>query len=228
MANQNNQTNKTPVLFVQPFADGVTMDKALYRATCKAFPKAEETEERRQVAAALCGLIRNPAATMIEDRKMIGGYFVGAGMICEAVAELLQDNEKDEDLQEQFADCDGGKLLAVAASFFYGAARYLVRPKYVTANVKPFPFIVEAFRAPNEFTQNEFATITAVLKGALQAIRVLRNDAGLQEVFADNFTENDLDEAEALIGLIRAALPFPREIMEERSEYYADENGGEA
>lgn len=216
------QTNKTPVFFVQSFAEDVTMDKALYWATCRDF------EEKTRIVAAVRGLLRNPTAAMAKDRQTLGGYFAGAGMICEAVAELLQDNEKDEDLQEQFADCDGGEILAVAASFFYGAACYLVRPKYVAANVKPFPFIVEAFRAPNEFTQNEFATITAVLKGALQAIRVLRDDAGLQEVFADNFTENDLDEAEALIGLIRAALPFPREIMEERGEYYADENGGEA
>ena len=59
-------------------------------------------------------------------------------------------------------------------------------------------------------------------------IRVLQDDAGLQDLFMDDFTEDDYAESKAFISLIKAALPLPREVMAERGEYYADENDGEA
>ena len=223
MANQTNQTNKIPVLFVQPFADDMTMDKALNWAGMKT------PEDKKQAAAMVRGLLRNPAAAMAEDRRVFGGYFAGAGMICEAVAELLQEN-KDKEQQEQFAD--DGEVLGEAASLFYGAACFVNSPKFVAKAVAKegysFPFVVTAIQSPNKFTQNDYAAIDAVLEKAQQTIRILQDDAGLQEVFADDFTGDDYAEAEALIGLIKAALPLPREIMENRGEYYADENGGEA
>lgn len=210
MTNQNNQTNKTPVLFVQPVADDVTPN---------------EIEAECNAVAELRAVICQPTAAMAEVRKEFGGYFAGAGMICEAVAALLQENN-DEELQEIFAD--DGEILAEAASLFYGAACYLVSPKYVAQSKKPFPFIVKAIQSPNEFNQNDCVAITAALDKALQMIRVLQDDAGLQDLFMDDFTEDDYAESKAFISLIKAALPLPREVMAERGEYYADENDGEA
>lgn len=214
MANQNNQTNKTPVLFVQPFADNETPNEV------------DDIKAERNAVAELRAVIRHPVSTMAEVRKEFGGYFAGVGMICEAVATLLQENDKDEELQEIFAD--DGEILAEAASLFYGAACYLVSPKYVAQSKKPFPFIVKAIQSPNEFNQNDCTAITAALDKALQMIRVLQDDAGLQDLFMDDFTEDDYAESKAFISLIKAALPLPREVMAERGEYYADENDGEA
>ena len=104
----------------------------------------------------------------------------------------------------------------------------MVSPKYVAQSKKPFPFIVKAIQSPNEFNQNDCAAITAALDKALQMIRVLQDDEGLQELFADDFTEDDYTESEAVIGLIKASLPLPREVMAKRGEYYADEDGAEA
>ena len=78
MTNQNNQTNKTPVLFVQPVADDVTPN---------------EIEAECNAVAELRAVICQPTAAMAEVRKEFGGYFAGAGMICEAVAALLQENK---------------------------------------------------------------------------------------------------------------------------------------
>lgn len=206
-----NQTNKTPVLFVQPLTDDVTPN---------------EIEAECNAVAELRAVIRHPVAAMAEVRKEFGGYFAGAGMICEAVAELLQENENDEELQEIFAD--DGEILAEAASLLFGVACYLVSPKYVAKSKKPFPFIVEAIQSPNEFTQNDCAAITAALDKALQMIRILQDDASLQELFIDDFTADDFEEAATLIGLIRAAMPLPREVMAKRGEYYADDDDGEA
>lgn len=103
----------------------------------------------------------------------------------------------------------------------------MVSPKYVAQSKKPFPFIVKAIQSPNEFNQNDCAAITAALDKALQMIRVLQDDAGLQDLFMDDFTEDDYTESKAFISLIKAALSLPREVMAERGEYYADENDGE-
>ena len=209
-----NQINKTPVLFVQPFADNETPDEV------------DDIKAERNAVAELRAVIRHPMSPMAEVRKEFGGYFAGVGMICEAVAALLQENEKDEELQEIFAD--DGEILAEAASLFYGAACYLVSPKYAAKSKKPFPFIVKAIQSPNEFTKNDCAAITAALDKALQMIHVLQDDEGLQELFVDDFSADNFDEAEMLICLVAASLPLPREVMAERGEYYADEDGGEA
>lgn len=100
--------------------------------------------------------------------------------------------------------------------------------KVVSEGEKPFPSIVEALQSPNEFTQTDYVAINAVLDEALETVRVLQDDKGLQEFFVDEFTEDDYAESEAVIGLIKASLPLPREVMAERGEYYADEDGGEA
>lgn len=231
MANQNNQTNKTPVLFVQPFADGVTVKQVVSeyptvgtRATDKALALINE-----RGAAVLRGIIRNPAVAKKEDREALAGYLGAVGSIFEHIAEAVADG--CEILPDAVTDV-APEVFETAMGLFNGAGLYLINPQYVEKVVsegdKPFPAIVDALQSPNEFTQADFVAISAVLDEALETVRVLQDDVGLQEVFADNFTENDLDEAEALIGLIRAALPFPREIMEARGEYYADENGGEA
>ena len=66
MTNQNNQTNKTPVLFVQPVANDVTPN---------------EIEAECNAVAELRAVICQPTAAMAEVRKEFGGYFAGAGMM---------------------------------------------------------------------------------------------------------------------------------------------------
>lgn len=231
MANQNNQTNKTPVLFVQPFADGVTVKQVVSeyptagtRATDKALASINE-----RGAAVLRGIIRNPAAAKKEDREALAGYLSTVGSIFEHMAEAVTDG--CEILPDAVTDV-APEVFETVKGLFNGAGLYLINPQYVEKVVsegdKPFPAIVEALQSPNEFTQADYVAINAVLDEALETIHVLQDDEGLQELFADDFPAVDFDEAEALICLVATSLPLPCEVMAERGEYYADEDGGEA
>ena len=226
-----NQINKTPVLFVQPFADAVTVKQVVSeyptagtRATDKALASINE-----RGAAVLRGIIRNPAAAKKEDREALAGYLGAAGSIFERVVDAVADG--CEILPDVVADVDT-EVFETAMGLFNGAGLYLINPQYVERVVsegeKPFPSIVEAIQSPNEFTLTDYVAINAVLDEALETVRVLQDDKGLQEFFVDEFTEDDYAESEAVIGLIKASLPLPCEVMAERGEYYADEDGGEA
>lgn len=226
-----NQSNKTPVLFVQPFTDGVTVKQVVSeyptagtRATDKALASINE-----RGAAILRGLIRNPAAAKKEDREAFAGYLGTAGSIFERVADAVTDG--CEILPDAVTDVDP-EVFETAMSLFNGAGLYLINPQYVEKVVsegdKPFPAIVDAIQSPNEFTQADYVAINAVLDEALETVRLWQDYRGLQELFIDDFTEDDYAESEAVIGLIKASLPLPREVMAERGEYYADEDGGEA
>lgn len=226
-----NQINKTPVLFVQPFADGVTVKQVVSEyptAGTRATDKALASINERGVAI-LRGIIRNPAAAKKEDREALAGYLGTAGSIFERVADAVTDG--CEILPDAVTDVDP-EVFETAMSLFNGAGLYLINPQYVEKVVsegeKPFPAIVEALQSPNEFTQADYVAINAVLDEALETVRVLQDDEGLQELFVDDFTADDYEKAVALIGLIRAAMPLPCEVMAERGEYYADEDGAEA
>ena len=237
-----NQINKTPVLFVQPFADGVTVKQVVSEyptAGTRATDKALASINERGVAI-LRGIIRNPAAAKKEDREALAGYLGTAGSIFERVAdavtdgcEILPDAVTDgcEILPDAVTDV-APEVFETAMSLFNGAGLYLINPqcveKVVSEGEKPFPAIVEALQSPNEFTQADYVAINAVLDEALETVRVLQDDEGLQELFVDDFTADDYEKAVALIGLIRAAMPLPCEVMAERGEYYADEDGAEA
>lgn len=226
-----NQINKTPVLFVQPFADGVTVKQVVReyptagtRATDKALASINE-----RGAAVLRGIIRNPAAAKKEDREALAGYLGTVGSIFEHMAEAVTDG--CEILPDAVTDADP-EVFETAMGLFNGAGLYLINPQYVEKVVfegdKPFPAIVDALQSPNEFTQADYVAISAVLDEALETVRVLRDDEDLQEFFADDFSADDFDEAETLICLVAASQPLPCEVMAERGEYYADEDGGEA
>lgn len=226
-----NQINKTPVLFVQPFADGVTVKQVVSEyptAGTRATDKALASINERGVAI-LRGIIRNPAAAKKEDREALAGYLGTAGSIFERVADAVTDG--CEILPDAVTDV-APEVFETAMSLFNGAGLYLINPQYVEKVVsegeKPFPAIVEALQSPNEFTQADYVAINAVLDEALETVRVLQDDEGLQELFVDDFTADDYEKAVALIGLIRAAMPLPCEVMAERGEYYADEDGAEA
>ncbi len=226
-----NQINKTPVLFAQPFADGVTVKQVVSEyptAGTRATDKALASINERGVAI-LRGIIRNPAAAKKEDREALAGYLGTAGSIFERVADAVTDG--CEILPDAVTDVDP-EVFETAMSLFNGAGLYLINPQYVEKVVsegeKPFPAIVEALQSPNEFTQADYVAINAVLDEALETVRVLQDDEGLQELFVDDFTADDYEKAVALIGLIRAAMPLPCEVMAERGEYYADEDGAEA
>lgn len=226
-----NQINKTPVLFVQPFADGVTVKQVVSEyptAGTRATDKALASINERGVAI-LRGIIRNPAAAKKEDREALAGYLGTAGSIFERVADAVTDG--CEILPDAVTDV-APEVFETAMSLFNGAGLYLINPqcveKVVSEGEKPFPAIVEALQSPNEFTQADYVAINAVLDEALETVRVLQDDEGLQELFVDDFTADDYEKAVALIGLIRAAMPLPCEVMAERGEYYADEDGAEA
>lgn len=210
-----NQINKTPVLFVEPLTAPVTMENALNWAISEDFPEVVETEEARQIVAAVRSLIRNPEAATVKNRVQFAAYAATAAGILENLPETIT-SEKHEGVFER------------AASLLQGLACYLLYPEFSAGSGKPSLCIVKSILAPNDFKASDYFAVVMAMDEARKAFCALAEEYDQRENLSEDFTADEYEEAAALIGLIRAAMPLPCEVMAERGEYYADEDGGEA